>query len=64
MSRYCGWHCVGLRWLSLLCGKEDRGTRLGEDSMGGEGQSETGLDPAPHCEFRQVELEEECLLAK
>lgn len=42
----------GLRWLSLLCGKEDRGTRLGEDSVGGEGQLETGLDPAPHCEFR------------
>ena len=38
---------------------------LAEDSVGGEGQLETGLDPAPHCEFRQVELEqEECLFVK
>lgn len=33
--------------------------------MGGEGQSETGLDPEPHCEFSQVELEqEECLFVE
>lgn len=57
-NRYCGWHHVGLRWLSLLCGKDDGGTRLRED-CGWEGQSETGLGPAPHREFRQVELEEE-----
>lgn len=56
---------MGLRWLSLLCGKDDGGTRLREDSVGVEGQSAIGLGPTPHREFRQVGLEEgECLLVK